>query len=62
MRSRRRPLTPELNRIASERAAAVAATHARVREGAGARGRVTVDAQLPVDTLGVYVLLPAGSV
>jgi superfamily II DNA or RNA helicase len=54
-------LTPELNRIAGERAAALAATHARVREGAGARGRVTVDAQLPVDTLGVYVLLPAGS-
>lgn len=54
-------LRPELNRIASERAAALAATHARVREGAGARGKVTVDAQLPVDILGAYVLLPAGS-
>jgi superfamily II DNA or RNA helicase len=54
-------LAPELNRIAGERATALAATHARVREGAGARGRVTVDAQLPVDILGVYVLLPAAS-
>jgi hypothetical protein len=53
-------LTPELNRIAGERATELTATHARVREGAGARGRVTVDAQLPVDILGVYVLLPAG--
>jgi superfamily II DNA or RNA helicase len=53
-------LTPELGRIAGERAAALAATHARVREGAGARGRVTVQAQLPVDILGAYVLLPAG--
>ena len=53
-------LAPELNRIAGERAAALAATHARVREGAGARGRVAVDAQLPVDILGAYVLLPAG--
>jgi len=53
-------LTPELGRIAGERAAALAATHARIREGAGARGRVTVQAQLPVDILGAYVLLPAG--
>jgi hypothetical protein len=52
---------PELERVARERAAALAAAHARVREGAGARGRVTVDAQLPVDILGTYVLLPAGS-
>jgi superfamily II DNA or RNA helicase len=53
-------LAPELDRIAGERATALAETHARVREGAGARGRVTVDAQLPVDILGTYVLLPAG--
>ncbi|HLH66629.1 MAG TPA: hypothetical protein VKV27_13090, partial [Solirubrobacteraceae bacterium] len=53
-------LTPELDRIAGERAAALAGTHARVREGAGASGRVTVEPQLPVDILGAYVLLPAG--
>jgi superfamily II DNA or RNA helicase len=55
----RRTLEPELDRIATERADELAATHARVREGAGASGRVTVDAQLPVDILGAYVLLPA---
>lgn len=54
-------LSPDLDRIAGERAAALAETHARVREGSGARGRVTVQAQLPVDILGAYVLLPAGN-
>ncbi|MGZ4218686.1 MAG: helicase-related protein [Solirubrobacteraceae bacterium] len=55
-------LMPELDRIAGERATALAAAHARVRESASARGRVTVNPQLPVDILGAYVLLPAGNV
>ena len=37
----------------------LAASHSRVREDARMSGRVEVTPSLPVDVLGVYVLLPA---
>ncbi len=53
-------LRGELDRLARERAQELLATHRRVREGARASGSVSVEAQLPPDVLGAYVLLPAG--
>ena len=50
-----------LARYAEERAQALLADHERVREASGirvARGRATVRALLPVDVIGVFVLLP----
>jgi hypothetical protein len=37
----------------------LAGSHRRVRRDAGASARVTVRPHLPVDALGVFVLLPA---
>ena len=53
-------LSSELERLTREHADELLATHRRVREGARARGTVSVEAQLPPDVLGTYVLLPAG--
>jgi len=44
--------------VAVERAADQLVAHKRVREASRTRGRVTVEAVLPVDVLGAYVLLP----
>jgi hypothetical protein len=51
-----------LEGFARERAEALLADHERVREASGirtARGRATVRALLPVDVIGVFVLLPS---
>lgn len=48
-----------LNDIAHSRAQALLADHRRVREAADARGAYQVTASLPVDVMGVYVLVPA---
>lgn len=52
-------LSAELERIAERRAQDLTAAHRRVRHEAGARGRVSVHAQTPLDVLGTYILLPA---
>jgi ERCC4-related helicase len=52
----------QLESFAQERAQALLADHERVREASGVRtvrGRATVRALLPVDVIGVFVLLPA---
>jgi superfamily II DNA or RNA helicase len=51
-------LGPALDELARVRADELATTHARIRAGAAAAGRVSVQAQLPVDVLGTYVHLP----
>ena len=51
--------TPRLEAIAKERAQALLQDHRRVREAAEARGTYQVTASLPVDVMGVYVLVPA---
>lgn len=48
-----------LESIAKARAQALLADHQRVRAAAEARGRYQVTASLPVDVMGVYVLVPA---
>lgn len=48
-----------LEDIAKTRAQALLADHRRVREAAEARGSYQVTASLPVDVMGVYVLVPA---
>ena len=54
-------LRPALESEASRRAHALLDAHRRVRTASGARGiAYRVTPQLPVDLLGVYVLLPAG--
>lgn len=53
-------LAPALDDFARRRARELLATHRRVRQGARGGGSVEVEAQLPVDVLGAYVLLPAG--
>jgi hypothetical protein len=50
---------PELEAIAKARAQALLQDHRRVREAAEGRGSYQVSASLPVDVMGVYVLLPA---
>jgi superfamily II DNA or RNA helicase len=47
-----------LERLATDRANALLADHRRVREAARDIGQYAVRASLPVDVLGVYVLLP----
>jgi len=47
-----------LDALATERATALLADHRRVREAARDVGQYAVRASLPVDVLGVYVLLP----
>ena len=55
-------LMPAFDNLAHQRAGAVLADHRRTREAADARGSYSVQPQLPVDVMGVYVLLPdAGS-
>jgi superfamily II DNA or RNA helicase len=53
-------LGPALDEFGRRRARELLATHRRVRQGARAGGSVDVEAQLPVDVLGAYVLLPTG--
>ena len=48
----------QLEQLASERANALLADHRRVREAARDVGQYSVKACLPVDIIGVYVLLP----
>lgn len=48
-----------LEDLAKARAQALLADHRRVREAAEARGNYQVTASLPVDVMGVYVLVPA---
>jgi superfamily II DNA or RNA helicase len=48
-----------LENLAKARAQALLADHRRVREAAEARGSYQVTASLPVDVMGVYVLVPA---
>lgn len=48
-----------LEAIAKTRANALLQDHRRVREAADARGTYQVTASLPVDVMGVYVLLPS---
>jgi len=50
-------LTPDLERIARERAEWLWEAHRRVRR-ITRQGRLTVEPQLPVDLMGVYVLVP----
>src|SRR5690606_20062762 len=47
-----------LDRLATDRANALLADHRRVREAARDIGQYAVRASLPVDVVGVYVLLP----
>jgi superfamily II DNA or RNA helicase len=49
---------PQLEAIAKSRAQALLQDHRRVREAAEGRGSYQVTASLPVDVMGVYVLLP----
>jgi superfamily II DNA or RNA helicase len=49
----------ELEAIACERAQTLLQDHRRVREAADARGTYQVTASLPVDVMGVYVLVPS---
>lgn len=48
----------ELNRVADARGDVLREDHLRVRDASKARGGTTVDALLPPDVIGVYVLLP----
>jgi len=51
---------PAIEELARRRADALLADHVRVREAAVARGtRSTVEACLPADVIGIFVLLPA---
>lgn len=58
-------LLPELSKlqvslesVAEKRATAQLATHERMREASRTRGRVSIRPVLPVDILGIYILLP----
>lgn len=54
------PLAPALEAFARDRAEALLADHTRVRDAAAAKGvRSTVEACLPADVIGAFVLLPA---
>ena len=52
---------PQLEAIARERAQILLQDHRRVREAADAKGSYQVTASLPVDVMGVYVLVPAAA-
>jgi hypothetical protein len=55
-------LEPQFNAIAQRRAEELLADHRRVREASDARGvRYGVTPALPVDKIGVYVLMPLAS-
>ena len=51
-------LTSRLDRACDERAEALLTAHCRVRQAARAKGTIQVEAQHPLDILGIYVLLP----
>ena len=51
--------TPQLAAMAKERAQALLQDHRRVREAAEAKGTYQVTASLPVDVMGLYVLVPS---
>lgn len=51
-------LTGAIEQIAKQRAEEVLADHRRSREASDARGSYSVQPQLPVDVMGVYVLVP----
>ena len=51
-------LQSEFNALAGNRAQDLLKDHRRVREAADARGEYQVKPQLPVDVMGVYVLVP----
>jgi len=53
---------PQLEVIAEARAQELLQDHRRVREAAEAKGTYQVTASLPVDVMGVYVLVPAAAV
>ncbi len=54
---------PQLDRFAAERSAQLLDAHTRVRKAVGAAaGHDRVEPRLPVDVLGLYVLLPAPKV
>ncbi len=53
-----RASTGRLERLARQRADALLQDHRRVREAAADQGRYAVTPSLPVDVIGVYVLLP----
>jgi hypothetical protein len=48
----------QFDALAKARAQALLADHRRVREAAEGRGSYQVTASLPVDVMGLYVLLP----
>lgn len=50
---------PTLEALARERAQALLNDHRRVREAAQSRGEYRVTPSLPVDVMGIYVLVPA---
>jgi len=50
---------PQLEAVAKARAQELLQDHRRVREAADAKGTYQVTASLPVDVMGVYVLVPA---
>ncbi|HXG41038.1 MAG TPA: hypothetical protein VNJ28_08850, partial [Candidatus Limnocylindrales bacterium] len=54
-------LEPHLEALAHERAAELREAHERVRTAGRLAGRTSVEVKLPVDVLGVYVLLPQGA-
>lgn len=51
-------LEPAFEALANQRAQEVLTDHRRTREAADARGSYSVQPQLPVDVMGVYVLVP----
>jgi hypothetical protein len=53
-----RASTGRLEKLAQQRAEELLQDHRRVREAADDQGRYTVTPSLPVDVIGVYVLLP----
>lgn len=53
---------PQLDAIAKTRSQELLQDHRRVREAADAKGAYQVTASLPVDVMGVYVLVPAAAV
>ena len=52
--------TDRVDALATQRAEALLADHRRVREAARDVGHYSVSPCLPVDLIGVYVLLPDG--
>ncbi|MGT2506872.1 hypothetical protein [Cupriavidus basilensis] len=52
---------PQLEALAKTRAQELLQDHRRVREAADAKGAYQVTASLPVDVMGVYVLVPAAA-